>query len=195
MQHSTRVMCIVIGASAGGIDALMRLLPALPADLQSPVCIVLHLPPQGESLLAQIFADRCRLAVREAEDGEPLVAGTVYFAPANYHFLIEPGPRVALNVDEPVNYSRPSIDLLFESAADVFGFGACGILLSGSNSDGAMGLQKIHAAGGQTFIQNPAEAQAAAMAIAALTLMPGHPVMRMDEMAVALSAISSADPA
>jgi two-component system, chemotaxis family, protein-glutamate methylesterase/glutaminase len=192
MQHSTQVLCIVIGASAGGIDALMRLLPALPADLQAPVCVVLHLPPQGESLLAQIFADRCKLAVKEVEDGEPLLPGTIYFAPANYHFLIEAGPRVALNVDEPVNYSRPSIDLLFESAADVFGFGACGALLSGSNSDGAAGLEKIHAAGGRTFIQDPAESQASAMPFAALALMPGHPVTRMDEMAAALSAISSA---
>lgn len=184
---STRPACVLIGASAGGVEALGHLLPRLRPALAVPVCVVLHLPPQSASLLAQIFADRCALPVKEVEDGEPLLPGVVYFAAPNYHFLVEAGPRVALSVDEPVHFSRPSIDLLFMSAADVFGAATVALLLSGSNQDGAEGLQRIAAVGGTMMIQDPEEAQAPAMALAALALLPGHRVMRLEEMAEWLS--------
>jgi two-component system chemotaxis response regulator CheB len=175
--------CILIGASAGGVEALGHLLPRLPAGLAIPVCVVLHLPPQSTSLLPQIFAGRCAVPVKEIEDGEPLCAGGVYFAAPNYHFLIDTGPRVALSVDDPVHFSRPSIDVLFLSGADVFGAATCALLLSGSNQDGAEGLRSIAERGGTVMIQDPQEAQAPEMALAALALLPGHPVMRLAQMA------------
>ncbi|MGH8143406.1 MAG: chemotaxis protein CheB, partial [Steroidobacteraceae bacterium] len=115
-----RVDAIVIGASAGGVEALSVLLPQLPAHLQASVYIVLHLPREPVSMLATIFAPRCPLSVREAQDKEAPQPGTVYFAPPDYHLLLEHGPYLALSVEAPVHFSRPSIDVLFESAAEVY---------------------------------------------------------------------------
>lgn len=150
---------IVIGASAGGIEVLSLLLPALPARLRSIVLVVVHLPPQRASLLADIFAPRCALPVKEAEDKEVLMPGTVYFAPPDYHLLIERGGVVALSYDEPDHFSRPSIDALFESATDVFGQRLLGIVLTGASEDGAAGLAAVRFGGGTAIAQNPASAQ------------------------------------
>lgn len=159
---------IVVGGSSGAIDALMHLLPALPATLSAAVLIVLHLPRDRRSLLADIFRQRCVLPVREAQDKDPITPGTVYFAPPDYHLLVDEGPRLALSVDPPVHYSRPSIDVLFESAADQYAEQLVGILLSGANEDGARGLQAIQAAGGFTLVQDPASALMPAMPQAAI---------------------------
>jgi CheB methylesterase len=113
-----RVDAVVIGASAGGVEALSVLLPALPPDSSAAIFIVLHIPRDKPSLLAQIFANKCALPVREAEDKEPVAPGTVYFAPSNYHLLLDRGPQTALSADDPVHHSRPSIDVLFESAVE-----------------------------------------------------------------------------
>lgn len=150
---------IVIGASAGGIEVLSLLLPALPAALRSVVLVVVHLPPRRSSLLAEIFAPRCALSVKEAEDKEVLMPGTVYFAPPDYHLLIERGGVVALSYDEPDHFSRPSIDALFESAADVFGQRLLGIILTGASEDGAAGLAAVKSNGGTAIAQDPASAQ------------------------------------
>ena len=163
-----RIRAIVIGASAGGVEALSVLLPALPAALQAPVFIVLHLPRDRSSLLVEIFGPRCALRVREAEDKEPIKPGTVYFAPADYHLLIDRGPAIALSADALVHYSRPSIDVLFESAADVYGEHLLGIILSGANEDGAEGLATVHRMGGVTVVQNPEGAPATYMLESAL---------------------------
>lgn len=163
---------LVIGGSAGAIDALMVLLPALPASLRTSIAIVLHLPRDKPSLLSEVFASRCALPVREAHHGEPLEPGTVLFAPPDYHLLVDTGPRLSLSVDDPLHYSRPSIDVLFESAADVFGPHLIGVLLSGANQDGAQGLRAIRQAGGLTFVQTPDSALAPAMPLAALALSP-----------------------
>jgi len=170
-----RLQVVVIGGSAGSIDALGVLLPALPATLRATVVVVVHLPRERPSLLCQIFQPRCALPVREAQDKEPLEPGTIYFAPPDYHLLLDAGPTLALSVDEPVHFSRPSIDVLFEAAADACGSRLLAILLSGANADGAQGLVAVQAAGGTTLVQSPASCAVPFMPEAALAVMqPGH---------------------
>lgn len=163
-----KVDALVIGASAGGVEALSALLPALTPAMGIAVIVVLHLPPTRDSLLVDLFAPRCALAVAEAQDKTPIQPGCLYFAPPNYHLLVDEGPRLALSVDEAVNYSRPSIDVMFESAAQVYGERLMGLLLTGANDDGASGLQAIRAAGGVTAAQDPQEAYCAYMPQAAI---------------------------
>ncbi|WP_439588584.1 chemotaxis protein CheB [Hydrogenophaga sp.] len=165
---STRYAAVVIGGSSGGIEALITLLPALPPTLRASVLIVMHMPRHPNSLLLDIFKPRCPLPLREAQDQDALMPGTVYFCPPDYHLLLDQGPRVALSVDAPVHYSRPSIDVLFESAADLLGEQLVGVLLSGGNEDGARGIQAIHAAGGLVVVQEPTSAPVATMPLAAL---------------------------
>jgi two-component system chemotaxis response regulator CheB len=178
-----RVEAVVIGTSAGGIEALSAVLPALPAGVCAPVFVVLHLPRERPSLLADIFAPKCAVAVREAVDKAPTEHGTIYFAPPDYHLLIDEGPAIALSDDEPVHHSRPSIDVLFESAADAFGPRLLAILMTGGNPDGAAGVAAVRAAGGLTVVQDPAEAQVAAMVQAALARGPVDQVLRLDGIA------------
>jgi two-component system, chemotaxis family, protein-glutamate methylesterase/glutaminase len=167
-----RIDAIVIGASAGGVEALLTLLPALSAALSVPVFIVLHLPRDRPSLLADIFMRKCAVPVREAQDKEPVRPGTVYFAPPDYHLLIDAGPQLCLSADELVHYSRPSIDVLFESAAEIYGPRLLGIILTGANQDGAEGLAAVHAAGGITIVQQPHSAQVKQMVVSALDRNP-----------------------
>lgn len=162
---------IVIGGSSGAIEVLNLLLPALPAGLRAAVIVLLHLPRDRRSLLVEIFRDRCALPVREAEDQQPILPGHLYFAPPDYHLLVDRGPRLALSIGPLVHFSRPSIDVLFQSAADCYGAGLLGILLSGANEDGAQGLAAIHAAGGQAVVQAPDSAAMRAMPDAALALV------------------------
>jgi two-component system chemotaxis response regulator CheB len=185
----SKVGAIAIGASAGGVEALTRLLPALRADLPMPVFIVLHLPRARPSLLAEIFKNQCALRTTEAQDKEPVVPGTVYFAPPDYHLLVDKGPRLALSVDEPLFYSRPAIDVLFESAADIYGPRLLGIILTGGNADGAEGLAAVRREGGTTIVQLPRSAQAAAMPQAALDKGPADFILDLDEMADMLASI------
>ncbi len=156
------IEAIVIGASAGGVDALSEILPALRAGADVATLVVLHLPRERPSLLVSIFAHRCMQPVREAQDKEPVEAGVIHFAPPDYHLLVDKapeGPLLAMSNDEPVNFSRPAIDVLFESAADVYGPRLMGIVLTGGNQDGAAGLQAIGNAGGVTVVQDPQQAQ------------------------------------
>ncbi|MDB5895557.1 MAG: chemotaxis protein CheB [Rhodoferax sp.] len=182
-----KVQAIVIGASAGGVEALMALLPALPADLAAPVFVVLHLPRDRDSLLVDIFRPRCALAVEEAQDKVVAAEGTVYFAPPDYHLLLDAvsGDTVhmSLSVDDAVNYSRPSIDVLFESAADAYRGRLMGIVLTGGNHDGSDGLDAVRRAGGVTVVQNPAGAQVSLMPASALARGPVDLVLSLDDMA------------
>jgi two-component system chemotaxis response regulator CheB len=180
---------VAIGASAGGIQALSVLLPALPAKAAVAVFIVLHLPRDRPSLLAEVFSRKCLLDVREAQDKEPVIAGTVYFAPANYHLLLDHGPQLALSVDDLVHHSRPSIDVLFESAAEVYGNRLLGIILSGANEDGAQGLAAVHDAGGLTVVQTPETAQSPQMVLSALNLRRPDHVLPLEEIAALLGAL------
>jgi len=122
---------VVIGASAGGVQALAQLLPAFAQGTKAAIFVVLHLPRDRPSLLADVFSPKCALRVREAQDKEPVAPGTVYFAPSNYHLLVDDGPQLALSTDDLVHHSRPSIDVLFESAADVYREHLLGVLLTG----------------------------------------------------------------
>jgi two-component system chemotaxis response regulator CheB len=159
---------VAVGASAGGIDALFALLAGLQPPLAAALVVVLHLPEQQESLLPQLFAQRTALPVQEAQPNAPVQPGTIYFAPPGYHLLVEAERSFALSCDAPELFSRPSIDVLFESCADVYGDRLVGIVLTGANEDGARGLATIKARGGLTAVQDPQEAVHAAMPIAAI---------------------------
>ena len=166
---------IVIGGSAGALDALQAILPALPRSFGLPVVVVLHVVPGRPSGLVNVLRSSSLLVVKEVEDKEPLVGGTIHVAPPSYHVLVEGDRTLALSVDEPVHFSRPSIDVLFESAVDVFGAGLVGVLLSGANEDGARGLAKVKRAGGTTIVQAPATAPSRQMPDSALRLFtPDH---------------------
>ncbi|WP_315760155.1 chemotaxis protein CheB [Sphingomonas sp. Y38-1Y] len=173
---------VVIGASAGAVEALSRILPRLPVDYPLPLLIVVHIP-ETPSTLAALFADKCRIAVREPEDKEPIAPGTAYFAPPGYHMLVEAGGTIALSVEPPVLYSRPSIDVLFESAADIFAASLTGVVLTGANDDGARGAAAIVAAGGTVLVEDPATAYASAMPAAALARCRDSQPMSLDAVA------------
>ena len=181
------IEAIVIGGSAGAVEALGAILPQLPAALPIPIVIVLHVASDGSPLLAEVLASRCALPVKEAEDKEPVTQGTVYLAPAGYHLLIESDRWFSLSVDELVHFSRPSIDVLFESAADTYGAGLLGVLLTGANADGARGLESIQKAGGRTIVQSPATAVAPAMPEAALRLIRPDLVLPVAEIGPTLA--------
>jgi two-component system chemotaxis response regulator CheB len=182
-----RPAVIAVGASAGALDALRDLLPPLPPDFPAPIVVVVHVPPARESGLPAVLARECRLEVVEAEDKMALAAGKVAFAPPDYHLLIEAHGGLALSADPPVQYSRPSIDVLFESAASAFGPRALGILLSGANADGAQGLAAIARAGGLTWVQAPETAQVSTMPEAALASW-AHETMDPGSMGAVLAA-------
>jgi two-component system chemotaxis response regulator CheB len=159
---------VVVGTSAGGVQALLALLAQLPATFRLPIVVVIHLPADRESKLSELFNDRLAIRVKLAEDKEPVAPATVYFAGPAYHLSLEKDHTFSLSGEEPVNYSRPSIDVLMESAADVYGAKLVGILLTGANADGATGLARIKQRGGLTVVQNPAEAKAPTMPEAAI---------------------------
>ena len=191
-MSAAKARAIVIGASAGAIEALAQILPALPVGYPLPVLVVVHVPPDRTNLLAPLFKARCRLVVKEVEDKEPILPGTIYFGASDYHLLVEPDRSLSLSADEPVNYSRPSIDVLFESAADAYGGGLVGIILTGANADGAEGLRAVVAAGGVALVEDPARAFAPTMPAAALARSPGARAMSLDALAAHLVALGAA---
>jgi two-component system, chemotaxis family, protein-glutamate methylesterase/glutaminase len=182
---------VVIGASAGALEVLSNVLPALPSDYRLPILIVVHLPPDNTSLFAELFRARCAIRVREAEDKEPIEPGVVYFAPPDYHLLVEEDKRLSLSDDEPVLFSRPSIDVLFESAADAYGGGLIGVVLTGANSDGANGLKAVVEAGGVAVVQSPGSAYAVAMPEAAIAACPAARVLPVNEIAAYLREVGA----
>jgi two-component system chemotaxis response regulator CheB len=177
------VQAVVIGASAGALEALSVILPGLPASFSLPVMIVVHVPPDKRSILADLFRQKCRIDVREAEDKEPIQGGTIYFAPPDYHLQVEADKRLSLSNDEPVLFSRPSIDVLFESAADAYGAGLLAIVLTGANHDGAQGAKAVGNAGGAIIVQTAEGAFAPAMPEAALAACPDARVLPLPEIA------------
>jgi two-component system, chemotaxis family, protein-glutamate methylesterase/glutaminase len=183
---------VVIGASAGAVQALLALLPELPASFPLPVLVVVHVPADRDNVLVSLLQAKCRITVKEAEDKEPIAAGVVYFAPSDYHLLVETDRTMALSTDEPINYSRPSIDVLFESAADACGEGLVGIILTGANHDGAAGLRAVSNAGGVAIVQDSSEAYATAMPDAAREASPSARTMNLDAIASYLSSLRTA---
>lgn len=176
------VDAIVIGASAGGVDALRRLLAALPAGFQPPVLVVLHLPGDKPSLLPELLGPHCALPVREALDKQPVARGTVTFAPPGYHLLVEDEQTLALSVDEPVLFSRPAIDPLFTSAAAAFSHRLLAIVLTGASADGSAGLKAVRQAGGTAWVQDPDDAAAPMMPASALAAAGADAVLTLDEL-------------
>ena len=161
------VELIVAGASLGGLNALMQILQQIPDGFTTPLALVQHRHRDSERLLANLLQSSSRLPVVEIEDKLPIQPGAIYLAPADYHVLVEPG-HFALSVDELVLHARPSIDVLFESAADCYRAGLLGLILTGASHDGAHGLQAVKAAGGLTLVQDPATAECAVMPAAAI---------------------------
>ena len=197
-------MLIVIGGSAGALDPLLALVAALPARPSSavgarsdtaalaplapiaPIAIVVHVGTQTPSRLVGILAHVTTLRVREPDDKTVIQPGHIYVAPPNYHLLVEQGGTFALSVDAPVSWSRPSIDVLFESAAFAYGAGTTGIVLSGANEDGALGLARIAAAGGRAIVQDPSSAVYPTMPNAALRSARGARACSIDRLATAI---------
>jgi two-component system, chemotaxis family, protein-glutamate methylesterase/glutaminase len=182
---------VVIGGSAGSVAALGEILPGLPASFP-PVLVVVHVLPTSVTPLAAIFTRRCTVRVVEAEPGAPIERGHVYFAPADYHLLVEPSRRCALSIEPPLHFSRPSIDVLFESAADTYGARLLGVVLTGASSDGALGLRAIVERGGHALIQDPASAEATIMPASALAAVPGASVVPLHGLVAELCALEQA---
>lgn len=179
-EKKHHIEAVVIGASAGGVHALLTLLSALPAGFRLPLVAVLHLPEGRESRLADLFRPRLAMAVREAADKESIAPGTLYFASPGYHLSVEKDRTFSLSCEAPVHYSRPSIDVLMESAADAYGAGLAGVLLTGANFDGAAGLARIRQLGGLTVVQDPAEAEVPTMPEAAIRKLHPHFIRTLD---------------
>ena len=171
---------VVIGTSWGGLHALRRVLGGLPAKFDVPVVVVQHRHRDSDHLLVSLLQDHTSLQVNEVEDKTELVPGGVYVAPAEYHVLVEVG-HLALSTEEPVRFSRPSIDVTFESAADAYGSRTIGVVMTGANDDGARGLKRIADRGGAAIVQDPATAESAVMPAAALKLVPDAKVATIEQ--------------
>lgn len=176
------IEAVVIGGSAGAVTALGSILSELPASFPA-VLVVLHIPPTTPSLLVEVFAPSCRMRVCEPDAFDPVESGSVYFAPPDYHLLVERDRRCALSIAPPVHFSRPSVDVLFESAAAAYGCALAAVVLTGASEDGAAGLRAVHAAGGIAFVQEPASAEASIMPRSALAAVPSARVVRLPEIA------------
>jgi len=181
---------VVIGSSAGGLNALQVLFSNLDEKFKIPVLVVQHLHPDSDDYLAQMLKSYSALKFKEAEDKEKIKKGMVYFAPANYHMLISEDQSIALNVDEKVNYCRPSIDVLFESASDIYGQHLIGIILTGSNQDGAKGMDIIKKNGGVTIVQDPLNAEVDAMPLAVIDKVKVDQILPLESIGRYLSRIS-----
>lgn len=183
---------VVVGTSWGGLSALRELVRGLPAGFPLPLVIVQHRHRQSNHLLTSLLQDSTSLPVCEIEDKAPIVAGNVHVAPADYHLLIEPG-YFSLTIDEPVRYSRPSIDVTFMSAADAYASRAVGVILTGANADGSRGLERIHERGGLALVQLPATAESPMMPAAALRAVPAARALAIGEIAAALSDLPASE--
>ena len=173
---------VVVGVSLGGLHALKTLLGGLPQKFPWPVAITQHRSAEAEDLLAPLLHTCCRLPISDVVDKEPIQPGHVYLAPADYHLLVERG-SFTLSREELVNFSRPAIDLLFESAADAYGSGVIAIILTGANHDGAAGAAYVKARGGLLLVQDPASAEAPSMPRAALKAAKADAVLPLDAIA------------
>jgi two-component system, chemotaxis family, protein-glutamate methylesterase/glutaminase len=182
---------IVIGVSAGGWGALKTILGVLPEDFPLAIMVVMHRHPHSDDYLEKSLDNDCAVRVKQADEKESIVSGTVYFAPPNYHLLIEDVHALSLSVARAVNYARPSIDVLFESAAYVYGDTLVGLVLTGASSDGARGLKKIKATGGLTLVQDPETAEATVMPRAAIAATDPDFVLPLSEIGSFIKALGS----
>ena len=165
---------IVIGVSSGGLNALKFIFTALPADFSIPIVIVQHVGPRSDNQWIKLLNVKSNLTLKEADEKERIETGNVYIAPPNYHLMIERDRTFSLTIDERVNFARPAIDVLFESAAEVFTSKLIGVILTGSSADGTAGLKKIKEYGGLTMAQDPKTAESAFMPASAITIHPDY---------------------
>jgi len=179
---------IVVGTSWGGLAALRRIIGGLPETFEIPVAVVQHRHRDSDAMLARFLQDHTHLRVCELEDKQVIEPGRVFIAPANYHVLVEQG-HFSLSLDEPVRYSRPSIDVAMTSAADAYGHRTVGVVLTGANADGAEGLRRIADAGGMPVVQDPASAEVNTMPLAALRWVPTARVFPLDRIAAFLTTL------
>ncbi len=180
---------VVIGSSAGGLNALKTIFMALDKHFPLPVIIVQHVSPAADNYLATFLNSLEKIRVKEADEKEIPQAGVAYIAPPNYHLLMEHNGSFTLTVEERVNYARPSIDVLFETAAETYGDGLIGIILTGANNDGSVGLKKIKDLGGTAIVQDPDEAESDTMPRAAVEIAKPHHVLTLEEIANFLNSL------
>ena len=185
---------VVVGVSAGGLEALSHLIPSLPAEFSLPIIIVQHLHESSDNFLAEYINGKSALQVKEIMDKEPILPGNVYIAPANYHLLVEEERAFSLSTEGRINWSRPSIDILFESSADVYADKVIGIILTGANNDGCMGLKKIKELGGLSIVQDPETAQSDCMPRAAIKAVKPDYVLKLEQIAPFLENLVKNNP-
>lgn len=190
LRDRDRFQLVVVGGSAGSFPVVTKLLERLPRDFRLPVVMCLHRLKDKREGFKEALEIKSALPVLEPEDKMQIRGGVAYVAPANYHLLVENRNQFSLAVTELVQYSRPSIDVLFESVADVFGSAALGILLSGANRDGALGMKRIHDHGGATIVQNPAECSMNTMPEAALQATPVDLILGHEDMSIFLAQVN-----
>ena len=174
---------IVIGTSMGGMRALQQLLSSIEKDFTAAIIIVQHIGASSDSYWIEALNTICKLEIKEAEEKEKVIQGCVYIAPPNYHLMIEKDETFSLSVDEKVNYARPSVDVLFESAASVYKEKLIGIILTGANNDGALGLWAVKKSGGLTIVQDPVTAEASAMPLAAIASTTADYILPLNNIA------------
>ena len=187
MKHNFKVL--IIGGSAGSLDVLLKVLPGLRKTVTATIVLVLHRKSSSESTLVEILSRRTVLPVKEVEDKQPLLVGHIYIAPADYHLLFEENEVMALDYSERVNYSRPSIDVAFESASEVFGPSLTCLLLSGANADGMAGLKLVKQRGGHVAVQDPATADSPFMPQQAIRHISVDQVLKIEEMALFINSL------
>lgn len=172
---------VVIGASAGGMHTINKLLSKLPENFLLPIIIVQHIAPTSDNYLVEFLNKNTKVIVKEVDEKEIVKKGVVYLAPPNYHILIEEDFSISLSADEKVNYSRPSIDVLFLSASDAFKEKLIGVILTGANDDGAKGLLDIKRNGGLTIVQDPLDAETSLMPLAAIKTAEPQYILKVNE--------------
>ncbi|WP_310450588.1 chemotaxis protein CheB [Sulfuritalea sp.] len=182
---------VVVGVSTGGVHALQTLLGQLPAAFPLPILVVQHISADADGGLARLLDERCSLSVKEADEQDEILPGTVYLAPPNYHLLVELEGFLSLSADPYVSFARPSVDVLFESAAAVFGPGLIGVVLTGANFDGSRGLKTIKRKGGVAIVQDPADAEAPQMPQAAIAATGVDYVVALDGIATLLQKLAA----
>jgi len=179
-KKDMKYKAIVIGVSAGGLEALKKILPELPADFPVPVIVIQHRHPFSDESLEKAMDDQCRVKVEQINDKTSIKPGYVYFAPPNYHVMIEEDMTFSLTLDPAVNFSRPSIDVLFESAAETFGNKLIGIVLTGANKDGSEGLAQIKKKGGLAIVQDPDTAEVDVMPLSAIAATKVDYILKLE---------------
>jgi two-component system, chemotaxis family, protein-glutamate methylesterase/glutaminase len=182
---------VAIGTSWGGLSALGRILGGLPAEFPLPIVVVQHRSKDSDNLMANLLQDMSDLIIHEAEDKDTLLPSNVYVAPADYHLMVDDGV-VSLTTDAPVRYSRPSIDVAFESVARSYGSGAIGVILTGANEDGSRGLARIIDLGGRGIVEDPKTAEMPVMPEAAKRAAPAAEVLPLQDIAPRLMTMATA---